>query len=497
MIESVADVLQPALADRPESVAVVGRSGALSYAELDEAARAAAGALWTSGIRPGDRVAACLPNDLDIVIAFHAAQRIGALWVGIAEAYTRAEQEQLRSLAAPRLVLAGDSCKLDGADVLPVERWRRQVRAGSPEPSVRVDPAAPAAIAFTSGTTGTPKGIVLSQRNMLLPGAVLVATRGWGPQLRKGDSMPMTILNLLILNTLTAAQAQGCAVLIDRRDIGGVAEQIAEHDVTVWNGAPAQMYDLARRPDLDLRSLHELWSGGGDTPDELRQAVVDTHGLHIHSTYGFTEAPTVVAIDPVDGRSRSGATGMVLPHLTVVACDDDGVALPPGQIGELRAAAATTGDWAGLWRPPLGLWHDGEVVPHLPESAVLSGDIGTVDEEGWLSVVDRKKLVIVRGGANVYPAEVERVLHAHPAVEAVAVLGVPDERLGERVAALVVARGRLDQDELAALCRERLARYKVPELWRQVTSLRTNAMGKINRSGLLDVFREAAPPAGD
>jgi acyl-CoA synthetase (AMP-forming)/AMP-acid ligase II len=495
VIGTVADVLRPGVADRPDAPAVAGRAGTLSYAELNRAADAAAGAFWRFGVRPGDRVAACLPNDLDIVIAFHGAQRIGAIWVGIAEAYTLSEQEEIRALSTPRIVLGGRHCKITGPAVVGTEDWRRLVTAGGPAPSITIDPFAPAAIAFTSGTTGRPRAVVHSQHNLIVPGAVLCATRGWGPDLCKGDSMPMTILNLLILNTLSTAQAQGRAVLIDRRDISGIAEQIAEHRVTVWNGAAAQLYDLVRKPELDLSSLRELWSGGGDCPDDLRRAVRQSHRLAVSSTYGQTEAPTVVAIDPVGGQTRPRASGVVLPHLDVAAYDEHGVRLAPGEVGEFRVAAAQQGEWAGVWRPPLGEWRDGEVITHDPPGVVVTGDIGTVSADGWLTVLDRKKLVIVRGGANVYPAEVERVVRLDPRVDAVAVFGVPDARLGERVAALVVARAPLEPDELAALCGQHLARYKVPDLWRQVDALPTNPMGKVNRSGLLELLRGSARTA--
>ncbi|WP_068274075.1 class I adenylate-forming enzyme family protein [Aldersonia kunmingensis] len=483
-IESIARVLDAALAERPEATAIVAASGSWTYTELNAEAERAAAALWSLGVRPGDRVAACLPNDLDIVAAFHGAARIGAIWAGIGEALSVSEQQHLRELVDPKVVLAGPRCLLDGPTCVDLDRWAALRTNADSAPHVDVDLDAPAGIAFTSGTSGTPKAVVHSQRNLLLPGAALVATRGWGPDLRKGDSFPLTILNLMVLSTLLTAQAGGCAVIMDRRDVDGVAEWIAEHRVTVWNGAPAQLFDMAKRPHLDLSSLREVWSGGSDTPDALRRAFAATHGIIPRATYGLTEAPTVVAIDPAGEDWRPGASGCALPHFDVAAYDDDGNRLPAGELGELRIAGSTEGPWAGRWTPLLGYWADGGV--HPAESGPFpTGDVGTVTEDGWLSVLDRKKLVIIRGGANVYPLEVERVLATHPEVAKVAVCPVPDERLGQRVAAVVEsASPGIDFDALADLCRRELAAYKVPEVWAQVDALPLNAMGKIQRTEL-------------
>jgi acyl-CoA synthetase (AMP-forming)/AMP-acid ligase II len=364
---------------------------------------------------------------------------------------------------------------------------------------VEVDPHAPAGIAFTSGTTGTPKGIVHSQHNMLLPGAVLVRTRGWGPDLRKGDCLPLTLLNMQVLATLLVAQARGCLVLTDRRDADGVAEWLGRERVNVWNGVPAQLHDLVRRPGLDLRGLREVWCGGADCPQALRESFQAVHQVPVRATYGLTEAPTMVAIDPVDGRTRLGASGLVLPHLDVAAYGEDGRRLTAGDAGELRIGPAAGGDWAGAWTPMLGEWRDGALAA-TPAGPVPTGDIGSVDADGWLAVVDRKKLIIVRGGANVYPAEVERVIRLHPGVTNVAVFGVPDDRLGERVAALVqlggpasaASRDTAILSEIEDLCRQQLSRYKVPETWDVVGALPVNAMGKVVRTGLPALLRRRA-----
>lgn len=481
---TIAAVLDAARRDRPDAAAVEAVSGVWTYAELDDRADRAAGALWSLGVRPGDRVAACLPNDLDIVAAFHGAQRIGAIWAGIGEALTASEQRYLDDLCAPMVVLAGAQCRVTSSACVDSDRWAELMATGTVAPPVETEVDAPAAIAFTSGTSGQPKAVVHSQRNLLLPGAALVATRGWGPELRKGDSFPLTILNLMVLSTLLTAQAGGCAVVMNRRDVDGVADWIATRRITVWNGAPAQLYDLARRPDLDLSSLTEVWSGGGDTPESLRQAFHAAHGLLPRVTYGLTEAPTVVSIDPPRTPPRPGTCGQVLPQYTVAAYDDDGHRLPAGELGELRLSGTTTGPWANRWRPMLGYWEP-EGIRAPDPGPIPTGDIGTVDADGWLTVLDRKKLVIIRGGANVYPLEVERVIAAHPAVAKVAVCGIADDRLGHRVAAVIESGGvAIDVAELTALCRRELSPYKVPEIWSVVDALPVNAMGKVERTKL-------------
>jgi O-succinylbenzoic acid--CoA ligase len=151
------------------------------------------------------------------------------------------------------------------------------------------------------------------------------------------------------------------------------------------------------------------------------------------------------------------------------------------------------GPWAGLWRPMLGYWSGGEVQP-APDGPIATGDIGTVDVDGWLTVLDRKKMVILRGGANIYPLEVERVLAAHPAVGRAAVCGVPHDRLGQQVAAVIEPNGRtVDFAELAEFCRRELAGYKVPEVWAAVDALPLNAMGKVVRTELAGLLARRDP----
>jgi acyl-CoA synthetase (AMP-forming)/AMP-acid ligase II len=489
---TIADVFAPVVAADPDREALVTSSGRWSYAELDRLASRAAHALTALGVRAGDRVAGALPNDLDVILAFHGAMRLGAVWVGINRALAPPEKEFLLDDSGTSLLLcdAASAGQVPAGDrrVLTVDdgpgEWRDALAAAPDEPfGAEIDPYAPAGIAYTSGTTGYPKGATHSQHNLLVPGAMLGASRGWGPSLRKGDFLALTILNMQVLTTLTTAQAGGTAVIFDRNDPVGIAEWIRNERVTVWNGPPALIHSLAHDDAVapeDLASLAEVWNGGGDCPEPVRAAFEEKFGKPVLMTYGLSEAPTVVTIDDPDGTHAVGGSGRPLPHLEIRVIDD-----------ELCVAAATTGAYAGVYQPMLGYWNrDDATAETLRDGVLHTGDLGFVDDDGFLHVRDRKSLVIIRGGGNVYPAEIERVLHERPEVEACAVVGLPDERLGERVAVAVQLRAgaTATEDDLRAHCLANLAKYKVPERWLFVDGFPRNSMGKIQRRDLPALF---------
>jgi long-chain acyl-CoA synthetase len=483
---SVARVLDAALAADPEREALVTRDRRLSYGELDRLADRAAHALRDLGVAPGDRVAAALPNEADVVVAFHGAMRLGAVWVGVNRALAPPEKQFLLSDSGARLLLCDDELPDLRVRVVDLTAWRGAVDAAADGPvAVDVDPFAAAGIAYTSGTTGRPKGAVHSQHNLLVPGAMLVETRGYGPSLRKGDCFPFTILNMAVLTTLLVSQAGGCSIVMDRIDASGVAEWIRAERITTWNGPPALLHTLATDDSIaadDLASLDEVWTGGADCPESIRAAFEAKFGLPVLATYGLSEAPTVVAIDERSGEHRPGASGRPLPHLAVRISGADGSTLPPGETGEICVGPADD-----RYRLMLGYWERPEATSEaLAGGELHTGDLGFLDGDGFLHLRDRKSLMIIRGGANVYPAEVERVLLTAPGVAACAVLGVPDERLGERVVAVVeVADGAsLDEDAVREHCLANLAKYKVPERFAVVTAMPRNAMGKIIRAEL-------------
>jgi acyl-CoA synthetase (AMP-forming)/AMP-acid ligase II len=279
-------------------------------------------------------------------------------------------------------------------------------------------------------------------------------------------------------------------------DAEGIAEWIRTERVTTWNGPPALLHSLATLDSVspaDLASLDEVWTGGADCPEAIRRAFTDKFGLEVLATYGLSEAPTVVAIDDRPGRVGAaphvaGASGRPLPHLAVRIADAEGATLPVGETGEILVGPAPGDD---RYRTMLGYWQRPEATAAaLAGGELHTGDLGLLDADGYLHVRDRTSLLIIRGGANVYPAEVERVLAEFDGVAAGAVLGIPDERLGERVVALVepVAGRPIDLDELRAHLLANLARYKVPERITVVDAFPRNAMGKIVRTALPDLL---------
>jgi acyl-CoA synthetase (AMP-forming)/AMP-acid ligase II len=477
---SVAHVFDRALAEDPGREALVTRSRRLTYAELDHMADRAAQALRAMGVAPGDRVAASLPNEADVVAAFHGTMRLGAVWVGVNRALAPPEKRYLLDDCGASLLLCEDEVPGEDVRTVLVDEWRAAVDAAAEGPvGVVIDPHAPAGIAYTSGTTGHPKGAVHSQWNLLVPGSVLVDTRGYGPDLRKGDCFPFTVLNMAVLTTLLVSQAGGCSVVMDRMDAEGIAEWIRTERVTTWNGPPALLHSLATNEAVareDLVSLDEVWTGGSDCPEVIRAMFEAKFGLPVLATYGQSEAPTIVSIDPRGGPHVDGSSGRPLPHLAVRIAD------PVDGTGEICVGPADD-----RYRLMLGYWGKPDATAlALAGGELHTGDVGFLDDAGNLHVRDRKSLLIIRGGANVYPAEVERVLQEAPGVAACAVLGVPDERLGERVVAVLQPEpgAEVDDDAVRAHCEANLAKYKVPERFVVVDTFPRNAMGKIIRKDL-------------
>ena len=483
--------------------------------DVDDAACRAGHALRALAVQEGDRVAVSLPNDVDIVIAFLGAMRIGAIWVGLNRALAGPEKAYILRDSQTSVFLGdGEMAKQveaehaglpDLREVVVVDPsdattgWRSLLSEAPSDPiDGEGDALAPAAIAYTSGTTGFPKGAVHTQHNLLLPGTVMrrqYPERAGGVL---GVPLPMTLINLIVLGPLVAFQTGETLVAMDRIDAVGMAEWIAQEKVTTFSAVPAMVHDLLTHPDVSddmLQSLDGIGVGGADMPDAFRQLYERRFGRRVGTGYGLTEAPTAVTLEDVEAPAVAGSCGRPLPQVEISIVDERDNRLPPGEVGEVCISAATKGAFADAYRPMLGYWNRPDESAEALRAGVLhTGDVGVLDDDGNLFIKDRKNDLIIRGGANVYPAEVERVLHDDPRVVACAVVGSPDPRLGERVVAYVELAEAAEpcSRELLARCRRELAAYKVPESITFVEGFERTPMGKIRKSELRQ--RAAAHP---
>ena len=513
MPRTLGHVLDRALA-HPADEAVVAGDVRLTYGELDDAIRRAQTVLAELGVADGDRVAVSLPNRAEIVVAFHAIVRLGAIYVGINTTLAPSEKAYMLRDSGARIIVTDGERSLELNDqlgdtldtILSVDEtggqssWHALLAEAAPMTTM-VEPDHPAGIAYTSGTTGFPKGAVHSHHNLLMVAEVQIATRGYDSAMRSAQGLSLNILNVIIYSTLIVHLVGGVLILIATNNSTKIAAIIREHRVTHWLAVPPIAYAVLHDEAVtgeDLATLVEVTSGSAALSPATLDGFKAKFGVWLAMTYGLTEAPASISMEDREGRNHvPGASGVVLPHVEVFTIDESGRELPPGGEGELCIRAAKTGPWAGQYTTMLSYWNRPEAsAAALAGGYLHTGDMGYVDTTGHVFVLERKSAMINRGGANVYPAEIERVLDADPSVAGSAAVGLPDDRLGQRVFALVeAARGQTVAPEaLVDLCARNLARYKVPEAIYVVERFPRNTMNKIIRSelpGLLEMVRAA------
>jgi acyl-CoA synthetase (AMP-forming)/AMP-acid ligase II len=510
---SLRDMLGRAVGAVPDSTALVGSAGRLDYRALDEMSNRVAAALSGLGVRAGDRVGVSLPNDLPIVVALMGVWKLGAVYVGVHRALATPEKEFFLDDSGAVVLLADEvtaselgrerSARTELREIVVVEpgsaadEWQARLDVASPDPLdvVSPDPLALAAIAYTSGTTGLPKGVMHSQHNALLPGAISVHRGSFGPDEPIAVVHPLTILNLMVLNPLTTLASLSTCVLCDRHDAVSIAARVRDEKVACISVVPTIFYELLTNPEVkpsDLATLTKPRTGGAAMAEEIKQLFTERFGVRPVTSYASTEAPTLVTRQDEDAEPIEGSCGPALPHIEVKILDDDDNEVPVGEPGEICFGPRPDGEWAGVYRTMLGYWNrPDETAKTLRGGMVHSGDIGKLDDNGELFLIERKSQLIIRGGSNIYPAEVERVLRRDSRVADCCVVGRPDARYGEVVIAFVqVAPGSdVTVDELRVLCEPNLARYKVPSEFHVVTELPRGPLGKVSRA---DVKRMAA-----
>jgi len=435
----------------------------------DEAGKIAGG-LRARGVNPGDRVAVYAANSVEWVLAYLGVQRAGGVAVMMNPDYHRSEAEHILHDSEPRCAIAdakrADIVRSIGVDVIPVEELPRGVAPEMPN----LTSESPAAILYTSGTTGRPKGALLDQGNLLAQARGAIEVWRWTDQDVLVHALPLFHLHGLGMGLHGTLLSGGSAVLVAFTPENVVRE--LTRGGTMLFGVPSMYQRLCEwleEHPTDLSHVRVFVSGSAPLPPALFERCERLLGQKPVERYGITEGGIVVT-NPYDGPRQPGRVGYPFPGVEVRLGELNEVQLRGGQV------------FTGYWRNP-----QATKEAFTDDGFFRTGDVGEIGEDGSLAIRGRIKELIITGGFNVYPREVELVLEEHPSVHEVAVAGVPSERWGEEVTAFVVPRAaaQLDEHELIAFAHERLASYKCPKRVVRVETLPRNAMGKVQRSVLV------------
>jgi long-chain acyl-CoA synthetase len=512
-VRSLAELVARSAEAHPDKPAVVAGGRATSYRELEERIRKASAALHGLGVGRGDRVALLVGNAPAFVEALHGALRLGAVVAPLNVMLTPEEAGAILADAGATAVVAEpahlptvlavrdrvasvDHVVVTGSGPAPrgtVSFEDAVARAGDP-PQVAVRQEDLALLAYTAGTTARPKGAMLTHGNLVANLGQISAV----PALKEAESdVILGVLPLFHIYALNAvlgvALREGATlVLAERFDPVGTLELVERHRVTVLPGAPpmfAAWLQAAEGWEVDLSSVRLAVSGAAPLPAGVLDAFQRRFGVTIWEGYGLTETAPAVTTNALGQVAKGDSIGLALPGVEIRLVDEAGEDVIEGDPGEIVIRGPNV--FQGYWNRP----EDTEAA--FRDGWFRTGDVAYRDDDGYLFIVDRKKDLIIVSGFNVFPREVEEALVSHPAVAEAAVIGVPDERTGEAVSALVVlGQGRsATERELEEHCRERLARFKWPKTIEIVDRLPRHVTGKVLRRMLRDVDSDvdAAP----
>jgi long-chain acyl-CoA synthetase len=531
LLDDAADAFPGTVALSTFALSSVGTR--MTYRALRDAVNRLAGGLAGLGVRPGQRVALVLPNCPQHVIAFFAVLRLGAT---VVQCNPVASADELRAqfidsgasvvvcldrVAATVLKVRPDcevhtvvvtslvdslsstargrlhvplpkararKAKLvaDVPDDPAVVRFRTLARVGKPAPQAVVDPASDVAVLqYTGGTTGEPKAAMLSHANLV---ANSYQMRLWMPEAMPGQEVTLAVLPLfhvygLTMCMLTTVLLAGRLVLVPRFDLDAVFAVIDSERPTLFPGVPPIYQAIVDSPRVrrhDLKSIRVCVSGAMKLPRDTQERFERTTGGRLVEGYGMTETSPATHCAPLAGPRKPGAVGLPLTGTLarIVDPDDASALMPVGETGELAVKGPQV--FLGYW----GRAADESVLS--ADGWLLTGDLAYMDDAGWFTVVDRKKDLIIAGGFNIYPAEVEQVIRTLPGVVDCCVIGLPDRYRGETVKAFVVAPGAgLTVEDVLAHCAAALTAYKVPKFVEFRDSLPHTVVGKALRRQLL------------
>jgi long-chain acyl-CoA synthetase len=481
---------------RPDAIALRSDNRTISYSTLDRLAAGCAAALRRMGVRAGDRVIFILPNSIEWVVLYQGVLQIGGIPVPINARLTPAELFPIMTNCDPKLVFAPSSLakQLKTASKLASrvhdfdcnELARREATPG-PLPATAADDVA--VILYSSGSTGQPKGVELTHLNIFWNAqAFAFDLLRLMPEDRGFTALPFShVFGHTCL--YSAFLFAGASISIaDRFDPVDAIRTIHDDRITIFMGVPTMYWSLGRvelPPGLDWSSWRACVSGGQALAEDVHRRFEQRFGVPISEGYGMTEASPSVTGSRLYGSPRKfGSAGQPYWGVSLRIVDDEGADVPAGATGEILISGP--GVARGYFRQPK------LTAETFRNGWIHSGDIGRIDEDGYLFVVDRKKELIISGGYNIYPREIEETAHGLEGILEVAAIGVPDERLGERILAFVVPLpgAALSPESFLEQCAGRLARYKVPREVRLIDALPRNATGKIDRGKLRLMGRE-------
>lgn len=486
----------------PERLALRVGDESWSFDELRRSIAWAMAELEGRGIGRGDRVLVVVPTSAEFVIAYHAILALGATAVTVNTLCTEPELAYFIEDAECSYAIGWDETEdavKAAASAARLGLWI--LSAGCMGTADEIPELADVAgddasvLLYTSGTTGRPKGAVLTHDNLTSCGAAFNEALDLSSDERMGTALPLFHVFGQAAVMFSTYHAGGCLSLLRPFDAAALLEMAAEHRLTAMSGVPT-MWNAMLHAETDvtaddLADLRLASSGGAALPLEVALAFERRFGAMVLDGYGLSETTGAATFNQADRPRKDMSVGRALPGMEITVLDEAREPVPVGETGEVAIAGPVV--MREYWNRPdatsdarHGRW-------------LLTGDIGRMDEDGDLWIVDRKKDLVIRGGYNVYPREVEEVLYAHPDILEAAVIGVPDEHLGEEIAAVVTPRpgATLDPAELRGWLGERLAAYKVPRIYKLVEELPKGATGKILKRALnrSEVSTTGARPA--
>jgi long-chain acyl-CoA synthetase len=486
--EGIHAFLTEIAARRGEAPALRFGDQTLSYHQLlVEIGRAVAG-LRARGVGRGTSFAMLSENRPELMIAYYAAARLGAVFVPINPSLTAREVTHIVDHSEAIRLFHDEAMRRVAEQAVPAER-RNVLEAlfdSSPAdgPAAAIDPSTDFLIIYTSGSTGTPKAVLFDQRAEIAGNASLIEMWGISEKDITLVSLPLGFLYGLSTAAATGLQAGGQVVIQRRFHPGEVLQALVAHRVSIYHGVPtmySMMLEYAEQNDLsiDLSFMRLLICAGAPLSAELKARFQARFSKAIDDYYALTEVrPVFGRLAGDSGPIPIGAIGRPAPGAVIRVVDDSGADIPDGAHGELLVRAPST----------LKCYFKDEALTGaaFQDGFFRTGDLGYRDAEGFYHLTGRIKDIIIRGGANIAPAEVESVIVRHPGVQSAAVIGVPDRKYGEVAVAFVICRGgaRVATDELTSLCKRELAEYKVPVDYRFVLEFPLGITGKVDKNAL-------------